>query len=665
MEGHLGASISPSQSSVRSIPQFLRRSPAATPSIGSSSRGLGFLSRTSPRPEIALSPLNGFQDTHSRHSSHPSEDAFGSGSRSSFDTFEWRARSAQSHAPWNSTIAEATHQMLMDNRNIDHMQLFHSHSQLQEELEQAKIAYKHMNIRLETLNTAYSELVNAVSVRLSSVSPAADISTGNLESSSSSTDHLKILNRSDYDGIRFWTEHEYLQENSVRQKAKGKATMADAQSKRGSRRLSVDDENVMCWFIEDENGIQVSGSRIRAMRSHARKIWAYLHSEGKAPAHWNDATSVVRNYYASEMRLNFPELRFCELDYKSHRIATDSYPGWSKPYFEKNGLSIRKSKLDPALVEQEASDVVSGAKREACEPLAAEPVAKKQKLAEKSARAKSKTSKTSGNPSPPAPAPPKTHKPLVPVPSSSAIDPGLPADIPAPLQSDIAVTSSASTSTSSNSATIPSATHCRTCPGCCPSNIMATIPKTKPESVKHVSEVNNPLASLGHSTGPTARSEFVDATSSKDQKKKSLSRVAKTPGSAPEGKVNYLRATNSTKPRNLCLKEYIKEKGKVTKVVFDTYMANLSPAELKKFVDRSAAAAKAAELAANACTLSDLFLIPTFANIPSSPLHFLIPVPTRQTAFHPLYDHKRFPTITAHTINKAVGTLEEQCREWE
>ncbi|KAJ6631809.1 hypothetical protein B0H10DRAFT_1975231 [Mycena sp. CBHHK59/15] len=100
--------------------------------------------------------------------------------------------------------------------------------------------------------------------------------------------------------------------------------------------------------------------------------------------------------------------------------------------------------------------------------------------------------------------------------------------------------------------------------------------------MKRVSEVDNPLASPGKSTGPTTRFDFIETTSKKDQKKKSLPAPGPAQTSASvSGKISYLRVTNSTKPRNLCLRDYIKANGRVTKVVFDAYMANLSPAELK------------------------------------------------------------------------------------
>ncbi|KAJ6629239.1 hypothetical protein B0H10DRAFT_1940086 [Mycena sp. CBHHK59/15] len=500
-------------------------------------------------PVLPLTPVNGYVPVPT------------SGVASTCSHFIKRNRGGSSHLPWNSTVAEATHQMLTDHRSIDHIPLFQSHSRLQEELEQTKKAYKNLSVRFETLrctyklsqvmlsqfldSAAYSELVKAVASKLSSSPAAAPVSSGNLlapSSSVTSTAHLELLKRSDYDDIHFWTELEYLQEFACRQKAKGKVTMEEAKSKCGSKHLSEDDLNIMCWYIEDEKGIEVSGSRIKAI------------------------------YYASEMRVEFPELRLCDLDYKLHRIATDIYPGWSKSYFKKHG-SIKRSKVDPAFVDQQASDLISGAKHEALEPPAAEPVAKKWKKTQSSCT-QMKPNKTLTETALDAATPSMGRCPrcdMVPQPA-------------APLTVSSAM-ASAAPETAANlgrpvliSKVFPMTSH--------DAVIVPTAVATTPEMVKNIQDLKPPSAAAspkpipnpmkrvsegfpGKSTGPTTRLDFVETTSKKDQKKKSLSAPgpAKTSASV-SGKISYLRVTNSTKPR-------------VTKVVFDAYMANLSPAELK------------------------------------------------------------------------------------
>ncbi|KAJ7506330.1 hypothetical protein B0H11DRAFT_2327388 [Mycena galericulata] len=284
----------------------------------------------------------------------------------------------------------------MDHRNLQYVSLYNAHTTLQEQSRTVKGAYEDLKIRWDTLNSAYTALVTTVSDRLSTPAATAADSAPDLVSNTSSRDHLRILERSDYENITYWTESEYLKEESRRKKAKGKVTMADAQSLRGSKRLAEDDENVMYWFIEDKDGNVVSGSRIKAARAQARKIWNYLQSKNRLPPHWNDADSVVRSYFASEMCLHFPELQLCELDYKAHRIATIIYPGWHKKMKQ-------EPKLEPDILEAEASGVVAGTKRVASEQPSDEPAAKKKGKSKcKSSSDTSARARSGGEASPPS-----------------------------------------------------------------------------------------------------------------------------------------------------------------------------------------------------------------------------------------------------------------------
>ncbi|KAJ7807476.1 hypothetical protein B0H14DRAFT_2609633 [Mycena olivaceomarginata] len=125
--------------------------------------------------------------------------------------------------------------------------------------------------------------------------------------------------------------------------------MSNSTTQRGSGRLVKDDENVMFWYIQDKDGKTVSGKRVKAMRAHARHIWSHLLSISKLPDKWSNATSVVRNYYAGEMRRQFPELQLCDLDYKSHRIATEIFPGWRTTYITNKAPIKLESDIDDDL----------------------------------------------------------------------------------------------------------------------------------------------------------------------------------------------------------------------------------------------------------------------------------------------------------------------------
>ncbi|KAJ6553784.1 hypothetical protein DFH09DRAFT_1495356 [Mycena vulgaris] len=270
-----------------------------------------------------------------------------------------------------------------------------------------------LQIRYDTLQHAYTELIASVGSKLSGASSST---TSPLAPSqpNASTAPLVPLNREDYPDVPIWTDKDYLTEFNERKKAKDPVTMQEAKPQRGSKRLSEDDENVMYWFLTSEDGTMMPGSWVKTVRMSARAIWAYLHSQGAAPQTWSEATSLTRAYYAQEIEKEYPELRLCAFSSKVHRLATVGYPGWAKAYFLKNGPPPGVLvKTDPSTTESEAAAVVSG-KREAPDVPADAPKPKKPK------RKKSKTktvtdaeveAKTAAAMSPPSAPPTPQHNP--------------------------------------------------------------------------------------------------------------------------------------------------------------------------------------------------------------------------------------------------------------
>lgn len=309
-------------------------------------------------------------------------------------------------------------------------------------------------------------------------------------------DHLRILQRANYEAIEYWTEEEYLKEASNRKKSKGPATMVDAQALRGGKRLA-EDENVMYWFVQREDGSTVEGSVLKQARAHARKIFIYLHSRDLAPPRWNDASSLARSYYASEMRFVFPELGLCEHDYKSHRIATMIYPGWYATY--NNSIS---KKIEPDVLEDAAAAVVAGdAKRPAPDSPDEQPLPKKLK-AEK-LKPKSKPRRRPAVPTPLATAPatastePSSHpSDLPPIPASDLSDVAAKPSMPPPQTIP-------STSLSSSLSVISTAPPAAAAPSTVAESLSVTIP---------TSASTDPIVSAAQP--PTASAQVPSATGS-------------------------------------------------------------------------------------------------------------------------------------------------------
>lgn len=103
---------------------------------------------------------------------------------------------------------------------------------------------------------------------------------------------------------------------------------------RGRTRASLN-VNVTMQYVELEDGTAIDGDRASEIRKFARAIWVSLGKRGLAPAKWGQAVVETRKEYCHEMNLRFPELRFCDLDWKSDLVATDNYPSWYNTWSSK------------------------------------------------------------------------------------------------------------------------------------------------------------------------------------------------------------------------------------------------------------------------------------------------------------------------------------------
>ncbi|KAF7371531.1 hypothetical protein MVEN_00007900 [Mycena venus] len=534
---------------------------------------------------------------------------------------------------WDPAVAEATHESLMTNRNLQYIKVYDAHRNLHGRFQAAQQAYGELQ---NSASAAYSALVAAVSDRLSAppcTHPASTESSTALVPSSTSTDHLRILVQSDYPKINYWTESDYRKEEKRRQNEKGKATMSDAKGQRGSKRLAEDDENVMFWFIEDENGDSIPGKRAKAARNQARKIWRYLDNLGRLPECWNDADALVSSYYTGEMRRFFPELQLCECDYKAHRIATLIFPNFIK----RCNVKIKEEiKEDSDVTDTAAAAVVAGEKRAASEAPDDEPAPKRTAASGRKPSSKSKpklkTTKTSAKSSlpapaalsaapepvsaapvspPPAPAP-ATTEPAPPLPPAAPSQPAQPSQpaLPShptppshPVQPIIVSTPPATTLVSvapagtlsmGNDANLAPAINDTDTAG--PPTATGPIPVTPQVTALAAgkSTVENPLAFLGDPKGPTTRADFVAGTSAGPVKKKPGARSNKTDQhSGDSTKPLILHKSNAKTARGLCLQDYIHAHRSVAKPVFDTYFGSLPPADLKMWEERSATAKQA------------------------------------------------------------------------
>ncbi|KAF7357949.1 hypothetical protein MVEN_00841500 [Mycena venus] len=624
------ASVSPPEPSQLNLPSDLAR-PSPAPSSSSSRT----LSTSLQSPDIRRIPFPLYDDLEDPFRAPSNLEDYNGFSRRRRDSLAASSeeRPLSTHTQpnlWDPVVAEATHESLMTNRNLQYIKVYDAHRNLQSRFQAAQQAYGELQVRYDTLNAAYSALVAAVSDRLSAppcTHPASTESSTALVPSSTSTDHLRILVQSDYPKINYWTESDYRKEDKRRQNEKGKATMSDAKGQRGSKRLAAEDENVMFWFIEDENGDSIPGKRAKAARDQARKIWKYLDHLGRLPECWNDADALVSSYYTGEMRRFFPELQLCERDYKAHRIATLIFPNFIK----RRDVKIKE---DSDVMDTAAAAVVAGEKRAASETPDDEPAPKRTAASGRKPKSKPKlkTMKISAKPSlpapaalsaapepvsaapvslPPAPAP-ATTEPAPPLPPAAPSQPAPPSQpalpshptppshpahpilVSTPPATTLVSVAPAGTLSMGNDANLAPAINNTDTAG--PPTATGPIPVTPQVTALAAgkSTVENPLAFLGDPKGPTTRADFVAGTSAGPIKKKPGARSNKMDQQSGDGtKPVILHKSNAKTARGLCLQDYIHAHGSVAKPVFDTYFGSLPPADLKMWEERSAAAKQA------------------------------------------------------------------------
>lgn len=148
---------------------------------------------------------------------------------------------------------------------------------------------------------------------------------------------LPQLQREDYPNIQFWYRRDWTQATGDRITNLDEAS-STPDVRRGKAR-SANGINVTMLYIEHEDGTIIDGFRAADIRRHARSIWVHLASNGMLFVSWGDADCTSLRLYFSEMKSRFPELRYCDLDWKADMIATDNYPAWKTHWTKKHARS--------------------------------------------------------------------------------------------------------------------------------------------------------------------------------------------------------------------------------------------------------------------------------------------------------------------------------------
>lgn len=104
---------------------------------------------------------------------------------------------------------------------------------------------------------------------------------------------------------------------------------------RGRSRLSEGNVNVMCDFIELQDGAVVDGATAEHIRARFRDTFAEqkisaTRMQETVPKTWGEASAGFKKFLIKEVYDHFPYMRLCDNDWKVHYLAARVYPNWLK-----------------------------------------------------------------------------------------------------------------------------------------------------------------------------------------------------------------------------------------------------------------------------------------------------------------------------------------------
>jgi hypothetical protein len=151
------------------------------------------------------------------------------------------------------------------------------------------------------------------------------------------------LRQEDYPKIKFWFKRQWTEFSN----SHPTNSISGPQARGRSR--AAQGINVSMQYVELEDGTIISGDRATEIRKFARAIWVSISKTDAPPSKWGQADIQTRQKYLSSMGFRFPELRFCDLEWKSDQIATDNYPSWYTNWLSKHDTQNVKNENDDVL----------------------------------------------------------------------------------------------------------------------------------------------------------------------------------------------------------------------------------------------------------------------------------------------------------------------------
>jgi hypothetical protein len=137
-----------------------------------------------------------------------------------------------------------------------------------------------------------------------------------------------VYSQSNCPDIKYWTKKEWTEAQSAK---KNSSDPTDQPGARGKSRCAQG-VNVSAKYLEEHNGMPVTGTKAAKIREYARSIWIDFDARGVAPRKWSHAPRSVQDEYVRDMENQWPILQYCEDHWKVHHLATNSYPQWYKSH---------------------------------------------------------------------------------------------------------------------------------------------------------------------------------------------------------------------------------------------------------------------------------------------------------------------------------------------
>jgi hypothetical protein len=135
--------------------------------------------------------------------------------------------------------------------------------------------------------------------------------------------------RQNYELIQHWEAGLYNQLRHTKKKGKSKASTPDG--------ADLDDP-ITSLFMEDQNGVVISPSRRRKLKTDARVFWQSKYNKGEPLNNFKNIDLGHRDDFRAFMEKAHPWLRLCENHWKVDQIWIDNFSQWKPATPLKDGV---------------------------------------------------------------------------------------------------------------------------------------------------------------------------------------------------------------------------------------------------------------------------------------------------------------------------------------